>query len=157
VSNRSRLTLRDAVVIRRSAAGTLETARLGNLEPGAMAIADFAAPSEPGATGSASTPPGATGSASASPGATGSASAASASPGALSVKRLVELALDGHSLERGDARLVAAIDQPLPGQRIEPAASQVRCAGLVLVHLRRGFGPDPQSDLNTRNEVEKEK
>ena len=177
VSNRSRLTLRDAVVIRRSAAGTLETARLGNLEPGAMAIADFAVPSEPGATGSASTPPGATGSASASPGATGSAgaspgatgstsaspgatgsaSAASASPGALSVKRLVELALDGHSLERGDARLVAAIDQPLPGQRIEPAASQVRCAGLVLVHLRRGFGPDPQSDLNTRNEVEKEK
>jgi len=88
----------------------------------------------------------------ASPGANGSASA---SPGELSVQRLVELALDGRQLERGDARLVATIEQPLAGQRIEPAASQVRCAGLVLVHLSRGFGPDPQSDLNTRGDVEK--
>jgi hypothetical protein len=152
VSNRSRLTLLDAAVIRRTAAGTLEMARLGKLEPGAMVSADFVAapaPVSPGATGSGRA------SVSTLPGATGSASALPVAPGELSVERLVELALDGRQLQRGDVRLVAAIDQPLEGQQIEPAASQVRCAGLVLVHLNRGFGPDPQSDLNTRSDVEK--
>ena len=136
VTNRSRLTLLGATLIRRTAPGEVQVARLGKLEPGAMLIAEFVA-----ANAASETP--------------SQTEKCDLPPGELSAKRLVELAEDAHQLQPGDARLVATIDQRIPGQSIEPAASQVRCGGLILVHLCRGFGPDPQSDLNRRSDVEK--
>ena len=50
-------------------------------------------------------------------------------------------------------RLVAWMSESIPGQEIEPAAPQRRDATVVLAHLRYGFGPAPQPDLNTHEMV----
>ena len=66
---------------------------------------------------------------------------------------MFRLALDVKSFEPGEKRLVARIDEVLPGETISPAASQVRGGVLVVAHLDYGPRPEPLPDLNTRRDV----
>ena len=45
------------------------------------------------------------------------------------------------------------IDEVLPGESVSPAASQVRGGVLVVAHLAYGPPPEPQPDLNVRQDV----
>jgi hypothetical protein len=56
-------------------------------------------------------------------------------------------------LRPGDVRLVAWLDQRIPGLEIKPAAPQSRHAALVVAHLRYGHGQDPQPDFTTLREL----
>ena len=62
-----------------------------------------------------------------------------------------------HSTRRtsrpGEMRLVARIDEVLPGETITPAASQVRGATLVVAHLTYAPRPEPQQDANTSRDI----
>jgi hypothetical protein len=84
--------------------------------------------------------------------------------GALNIRALLDLAeqemLQGTApswngkTRPGDARLVAWIDEPLPGMQVTPAAPQARHAALVLAHLRHGYPAAPEPDSNTRVALE---
>ena len=56
-------------------------------------------------------------------------------------------------METGEERLVARVDEVLPGETITPAASQVRGATLVVAHLDYAPLPAPQKDANTRHDI----
>jgi hypothetical protein len=73
----------------------------------------------------------------------------------LGIESMFRLALDVNSLEPGEKRLVARIDEVLPGEQASPAASQVRVAVLVVAHLDYGPRPEPLPDRNTRFDVER--
>jgi hypothetical protein len=66
---------------------------------------------------------------------------------------MFRLALDVNSFEPGERRLVARVDEVLPGETISPAASQVRGAVLVVAHLDYSPRPEPECDLNTSRDV----
>jgi len=70
--------------------------------------------------------------------------------GELSLRGLIDLAEDFDDMEAGEVRLVGWTKERLPGMEIAPASPQARHATVVLVHLRYGFGPDPQPDVNYR-------
>ena len=143
LTNRTGLTLHDAGIVRkRDVAGepeTIETAYLGRLEPDATVPVRFHQPAElpadhrfwqderrdPLLTGRG------------------------LQPGELDLSRLVALAQNTEELRPGDVRLVAGLKQSLPGPTTDPPAQQLRRAALVVAHLRYGFGPDPQPDVNT--------
>ncbi len=74
----------------------------------------------------------------------------------LNLEPMFRLALDVGSLEPGERRLVARIDDVLPGEAISPAASQVRGGVLVVAHLEYGPRPKPLPDLNTSRDVPKD-
>jgi hypothetical protein len=71
----------------------------------------------------------------------------------LNLEPTFQLALDAKNIEPGEKRLVARIDEVLPGETVEPAASQVRGATLVVVHLEYAPRPDPEPDRNTAQSV----
>jgi hypothetical protein len=71
----------------------------------------------------------------------------------LNLEPMFALAYDVAHLEHGETRLVARIDEVLPGETISPAASQVRGAALVVAHLQYGPLPPPRPDKNTRQDV----
>jgi hypothetical protein len=71
----------------------------------------------------------------------------------LNLEPLFRLALDPQYMEPGETRLVARIDQLMPGQTITPSASQVRSATLVVAHLDYESLPPPIPDKNTRQDV----
>jgi hypothetical protein len=71
----------------------------------------------------------------------------------LNLEPMFALAYDAASLDEGETRLVARIDEVLPGETISPAASQVRGATLVVAHLYFAPPPDPRPDKNTRQDV----
>jgi hypothetical protein len=71
----------------------------------------------------------------------------------LNFEPMFRLALDVTSFEPGEKRLVARIDDVLPGETVSPAASQVRGGVLVVAHLEYGPRPEPLPDLNTRQDV----
>lgn len=73
----------------------------------------------------------------------------------LGIEPMFALALDVNNLEPGEKRLVARIDEVLPGEQASPAASQIRGAVLVVAHLDYGPRPEPLPDLNTRLDVER--
>jgi len=54
-------------------------------------------------------------------------------------------------------RLVAVIDQVLPGSEVSPSASQIQGATVVLAHLQYAAPEPPQPDTNSRADVIKEK
>jgi hypothetical protein len=54
----------------------------------------------------------------------------------------------------GEMRLVAWLDEPLPGQQIEPAARRTQQAAVVIAHLRFAPGPDPRPDVVPRLAVD---
>jgi hypothetical protein len=137
IANRSRLTLGPVRAVRRSADGSREVAVLATLEPGAVVPVEFHEVAPPPAGKSPAAPAG-----------------AGVAQGELSVQRILDLAEDLAGLEPGDARLVACCGQPVAGQVVEPVAAQVRFGTVVVAHLTRGFGADPQPDLNLREDVE---
>lgn len=71
----------------------------------------------------------------------------------LHLERMFALALDVKNFEPGERRLVARIDEVLPGESITPAASQVGGGVLVVAHLGYGPRPEPLPDRNTRRDV----
>lgn len=71
----------------------------------------------------------------------------------LNLEPMFQLALDPKQMDNGEVRLVARIDEILPGQEITPSASQVRGATLVVAHLEYGKLPEPQRDDNVRQDV----
>ena len=74
----------------------------------------------------------------------------------LDLEPTFRLALDVNSFEPGEKRLVARVDEVLPGETISPAASQIQGAVLVIAHLSYGPRPEPEPDLNTRLDPAKE-
>ena len=79
------------------------------------------------------------------------------------VDTLLELAFqfpgddDPFYAKREEIRLVASIDDLLPGVEIRPAASQTQAVTIVLAHLQYGNPPRPRPDVNSRGEVKSEK
>ena len=71
----------------------------------------------------------------------------------LNLEPMFRLALDPHNVDDGETRLVARVDEVLPGETITPVASQVRGATLVVAHLRYAPLPTPEKDTNTRQEI----
>jgi hypothetical protein len=72
-------------------------------------------------------------------------------PEVLNIRQLVRLAQN--TVRPGEIRLVAWIDDELPGQRIEPAASQIRQTHVIVAHLKPPSEPPPKPDLNTHLEI----
>lgn len=73
----------------------------------------------------------------------------------LDLEPTFRLALDVKNLEPGEKRLVARIDEVLPGETVSPVASQVRGATLVVAHLEYAPLADPVPDRNTAASVPK--
>jgi hypothetical protein len=71
----------------------------------------------------------------------------------LNLEPMFQLALDPKFMEEGETRLVARVDEVLPGETITPAASQVRGATLVVAHLKYADLPPPEKDKNTRRDI----
>jgi hypothetical protein len=71
----------------------------------------------------------------------------------LNLEPMVRLALDPQHIEEGETRLVARVDEVLPGETITPTASQVRGATLVVAHLKYAHLPEPEKDRNTRRDI----
>jgi hypothetical protein len=71
----------------------------------------------------------------------------------LNMEAMFRLALDVKNFEPGERRLVARIDEVLPGESITPAASQTRGGVLVVAHLDYGPREEPRPDVNTRGDV----
>lgn len=73
--------------------------------------------------------------------------------GKVTLRRLIELALDARQLEDGDFRLVGWSTENLDGLTIRPRASQ-RSTHVVWVHqIRYGYGRDPVPDVNLFEDV----
>ncbi|TWU22598.1 hypothetical protein [Bythopirellula polymerisocia] len=76
-----------------------------------------------------------------------------------SVDTLVQLAFqfpsgdDPMASRREEYRLVGIIDGALPGMEVEPAASQLQGATVVVAHLAFGELPTPQPDANSSGDV----
>ena len=66
---------------------------------------------------------------------------------------MFRLAVDPNHMKPGEERLVARIDEVLPGETITPSASQVRGATLIVAHLNYAPLPVPRKDLNTRRDI----
>ncbi len=73
--------------------------------------------------------------------------------GGLDLTGLVKLAEAAAEFQDGEIRLVAWLDEEIPGQQVQPSAPQIRRATLVVAHLRYGQEPDPQPDANTFESV----
>ena len=71
----------------------------------------------------------------------------------LNLEPMLRLALDPQHIEEGETRLVARVDEVLPGETITPTASQVRGATLVVAHLKYANLPEPEKDRNTRRDI----
>ncbi|MEX0939457.1 MAG: hypothetical protein WDZ59_16460 [Pirellulales bacterium] len=71
----------------------------------------------------------------------------------LDLAPLYALAEKPNFLEQGEVRLTGRIEVRLPGQTIEPDASQKTSATLVVAHLDFGRLPTPRPDVNTRAAV----
>jgi hypothetical protein len=71
----------------------------------------------------------------------------------LDLEPTFRLAFDINYFEPGEKRLVARVDEVLPGQEITPVASQVRGATMVVAHLQYALRPAPKPDLNTKQDI----
>ena len=71
----------------------------------------------------------------------------------LNLEPMFHLALDPKYMEKGETRLVARVDEVLPGETITPEASQVRGATLVVAHLKYADHAPPEKDKNTRRDI----
>jgi hypothetical protein len=71
----------------------------------------------------------------------------------LNLEPMFRLALDSNHMEDGEVRLVARVDEVLPGETITPAASQIRGATLVVAHLKYAPLPTPRKDLNVKRDI----
>ena len=67
--------------------------------------------------------------------------------------QIAALAERGQEMAIGDVRLVAWLEEELPGVTFEPVAAQARHAALLVAHLQYGPLSLPQADKNTRADV----
>jgi hypothetical protein len=74
----------------------------------------------------------------------------------LNLEPMFRLALAAEHMEPGETRLVARIDEILPGEEITPAASQIVGTALVIAHLDYAPLPPPRPDKNTRQDIKAE-
>jgi hypothetical protein len=79
--------------------------------------------------------------------------ASEARPEQLNLEPMFQLALEPSHIEEGEIRLVARVDEVLPGEEITPGASQIRGATLVVAHLDYAKLPEPERDRNTKQDV----
>jgi hypothetical protein len=68
----------------------------------------------------------------------------------LNVRMLVKLAESEPRLSPGGLRLVAWTDEPLPGMEIEPKATQLRFAAVLIAHLEHRFRGPIERDRNSK-------
>ncbi len=137
VSNRSVLTLHDALVTQRGD-GEILDAWIGELAPGATVRLTL----EPRDSLRQTLP------------SSGEANrsrlfSSQPQPGELNLAPLAQLVMAADELPPGETRLVAWTDQPLPGLEIYPAAPQSKHASLVVAHLRLVAESLPEPDKNT--------
>jgi hypothetical protein len=71
----------------------------------------------------------------------------------LNLEPMFKLALDPQYIEEGETRLVARVDEVMPGQTITPEASQVRGATFIVAHLEYAPPPTPQKDRNIKRDI----
>ncbi len=139
VVNHTKLTLHDAGVIRKDDAGNLQTAWVGLLEPGKKKSFDF--PSDRAASRGSSWLETQRGNS--------VLTGIGVARGELNLRALTGLAQDPAHLEPGQMRLVAALEEEIPGPTIDPSPPQSQVAALVVAHLQFGHGEDPEPDANT--------
>jgi hypothetical protein len=134
VMNNTQFALAGAGAVRRSADGRLETAWLGTLHPGEGKPLTFNPASQDDSLLRewTSLP---------SDDITGAADAAS-------LQRLLDLARDPSLLPPGEIRLIAWLNEQVPGVRVVPAAAQVRHATLLVVNLGYSSPPVTARDQN---------
>ena len=142
--NHTQFLLRDVGVVKKTEEGGLQTAWLGAIEAGGSVMGKF---EQESATISGSrlwkarrdrSP----------------RTAADAPSGELNLHRLIDIAQDVRSLRPGEIRLVAWLDDALPGLTVEPKASQARHAAVVVAQLAAGREELPRPDASTRAEAE---
>ena len=73
--------------------------------------------------------------------------------GLLNLEQLFQVACDPRHFEPNEMRLVARVDEILPGSTVAPAASQSHGATLVVAHLEYGELPPPELDANSPLDV----
>lgn len=122
VVNQSTIALRDAALIRKARDGTLEKAWLGTIEAGRSVGFHYLQHRGPQPIWPTERE-------------RAEITARTHAPGVLSLRALLDVAEDPQHLEPGQGRLVAWLDQLLPGQRIEPAADDVRGGSVVVVNF----------------------
>ena len=144
LANHTQLLLRDAGVVKKTDRAGLQTAWLGAIEAGAAAAGKFELESA-AISGSQlwkarrdRSP----------------RTAADSPSGELNLRRLIDIAQDVSGLRPGEMRLVAWLDDALPGLTVEPKASQARHAAVVVAHLAAGQEELPRPDARTRAELE---
>lgn len=71
----------------------------------------------------------------------------------LRLRKLIELACGKLRIAPGEMRLVAMMSDRPGGMDVRPQAAQVNAATLLLVHLKQGPLPTPQSDENMKLDV----
>ncbi len=144
--NRTQFTFGQAGVIRVTAEGEVQAAWLGRLEPGeAGRPLNFrsldSVASDPQPTIQAMFPQ------------WHDEPVTDASIPPLRLTRLAGMTVGRKGLAPGDVRLLASLNEPLPGMDVDPVASQAtRAAVLVVANLKYAPPPEPQADYNSRQD-----
>lgn len=135
IENHSALPLHGVAIIRPSTNGKkLDVCWIGELRPGASVILDFDSDETTLARKRAE-------------------ELKRLDPRLLNLEPLFEVACDPRHLDPGEVRLVARVDEILPGSAVTPAASQAQGATLVVAHLQYGQLPPPTPDVNSPLDV----
>jgi len=71
----------------------------------------------------------------------------------LSLRRILDRAVNDEDLHPGDVRLLATVDTSLPGLNIKPRASQIRQLTVLVANLSHAPPAPPRRDSNTRRHV----
>ncbi|MDX1944259.1 MAG: hypothetical protein SFU86_02550 [Pirellulaceae bacterium] len=148
VKNTSNITLQDVGILRKTAAGAIETAYLAKLSPQTSAPLAFSplpeklAPWLPEWNRSTVF----------APDQAAAEEAPSETKGQVRLTGLVKLATDRLRLCPGDVRLVAWTSEPLSGLAIAPQAPQNKTYTLVLAHLARAPLPAVRTDTNVADD-----
>ncbi len=71
----------------------------------------------------------------------------------LKLRKLLELACGKIKVAPGEVRLVAIMTDRPGGMEVRPKAAQVNSATLLLVHLKQGNFPAPESDRNLKLDI----
>jgi hypothetical protein len=74
--------------------------------------------------------------------------------GELNIREMLDLAEKLEDMRPGDVKMLAWMETPLPGLKINPSAPQSRHAVMVVAHLDYGFGDPPLADKNTAKKIE---
>jgi hypothetical protein len=139
VTNATKHPLDDCRAIRSGGSKSIDVAMIGRLEPGATAPVE-------GELGFAPYPR------------RGKAPADKPShgpepTGELSVKGIVDVALEHQELRDEEICLLARVVDDVPGLTITPEAGQRRQAALLVAHLDPGALPPPEADTKPRNPI----